>query len=120
MEAENENLAMQSVELSQNSRNEKAFLIAGQLLERRRYFATDLKRTIAFRLLLKGVEAGAHLLARSIDNEMTSDRKEPGFEFRLAVVLRSSFQHAHPRFLKKVFGQLAATGEIEQITQQPM
>ena len=44
---------------------------------------------------------------------------EPGIKPSLAVVLAATHQNPHPDLLKKVLGQGAVAGQIEQIAQQP-
>ena len=49
---------------------------------------------------------------------MARDGEEPGFEFRLAVVLVAALENADPRFLKKIFGAFFVSGDIHQVAEQ--
>src|SRR5437879_10544544 len=42
------------------------------------------------------------LRALPVNHQVARDGKEPRFKFRFAVVLVAAFEHADPRFLKKI------------------
>ncbi len=54
-----------------------------------------------------------------VEHQIASNGEEPSFEFPFAVVLRAAFEYAHPGFLEKIFGAFAASGQVQQIAEQP-
>jgi hypothetical protein len=66
------------------------------------------------------VEALHFFGALPVDHQVARDAEKPSFKFVFAVVLMAAFEDANPRFLEKIFGALAAGGQIEQIAEQPV
>src|SRR5439155_18666854 len=56
--------------------------------------------------------------ALPIDDQMPRDGEEPGFEFRLAIVLVAALENADPRFLKKIFGAVFVSRDVDQVAEQ--
>ena len=57
-------------------------------------------------------------LAAHVDDQVAGDGEEPGIETGGAVVLATTLEHPHPGLLKKILGELAVAGEIEQIAEE--
>ncbi len=58
--------------------------------------------------------------AHVIDDEVVRDGEEPGAECVLVVELVTAFEHADPGFLKQVFRQFAASGQVQEIAKKAM
>src|SRR5262249_26111949 len=59
------------------------------------------------------------LAAVPVQHKIPRYRKEPSFEFPLAVVLRATLEDADPGFLETIFGTFTAAGQMKQIAEQP-
>src|SRR5688572_7480162 len=55
-----------------------------------------------------------------VQHQVARDGDQPGFELEAAVVLRASLQHAQPRLLEDVLGQLAVSAEMKQVAKKAM
>ena len=71
-------------------------------------------------LLGRRVEAYRLLAAHVVNRQVARNAKQPGAELVASIVLAAALEDANPRLLKKVFGQIAAAGQVNQIAQQPV
>src|SRR5437879_4879932 len=60
------------------------------------------------------------LRALPVNHQVARDGKEPRFKFIFAVVLVAAFEHADPRFLKKILSAFFVSRDVNEIAEQPV
>ena len=66
----------------------------------------------------QGVQALRLFGALPVDDQVARNGEEPGLEFRFAVVLMATLEHADPGFLEKVLGAFGTAGDVHEITEE--
>ena len=64
------------------------------------------------------IEALRFLGALPVNDEVTGDGEEPGLKSRSTVILVAALEDADPSFLKKIFGALFVSRDVDQVAEQ--
>src|SRR5262249_49399700 len=100
MEAKDDHLTMQPVELGKRGVHALTVFNGRQRFKRAGIAGCNLEGAVAVAIVLKRLKTGGCLPARVINHQVTGDGEEPSVKLRLAVILRAALQDSHPGFLK--------------------
>ena len=121
MEAEDEDFAMEGVELEESRRDAFAVFVSGKVVEGGGTIRSDLKvhgAVVFAGAVYQLIEAGHGALATLVNDEVAGDGEEPCFKAGLTVELSTADEDAHPDFLEEILGHFAVSGEVKEIADE--
>ena len=123
MEAENQNLAIESVHLHHGYGDSLPIFAIGAAVEGSWLVIGDFKGhgpvvvVLAFEEFVKTRHGS---FASLVDDQIASDGEEPCVKTRLTIELSTPDHDPHPDLLEEILSHLAVAGQIEEIAQEPM